>query len=257
MKLAVAYNIFDGVENLETSVKNIRPLTDMLIGVYQSISNYGNVIDKDIPALLQRLGFHYIIEYIPDLTQTPHFNEIAKRNIGLDIARQNGCELFMTMDCDEMYNLSELKRAKNEFERSGSDASACMMQTYYGNSRMVYAEPETYYVTLFFKTDSKDIRRFREFVQFPVLADPTRKLPSNKVLVFPRSTIQMHHYSYVREDIRMKLINSSALRNYKDRVEEIVSAYQNWDGGNSGLTVHGLTPLVEVESLNIPLPEYQ
>jgi hypothetical protein len=67
----------------------------------------------------------------------------------------------------------------------------------------------------------------------------------------------MHHYSYVREDIRMKLINSSALRNYKDRVEEIVSAYQNWNGGNSGLTVHGLTPLVEVESLNIPIPEFQ
>jgi hypothetical protein len=256
MKLAVAYNIFDGVENLENSVLNIQPVTDILIGVYQTISNYGNIIEKNIPALLNRLGFHYIIEYIPDLTKTPHFNEIAKRNIGLEIARQNGCEMFMTMDCDEMYSIAELKRAKNEFERSGCDASACMMQTYYGNNRMVYAEPETYYVTLFFKTDTKDIRKFKEFVQFPVLADPTRKLPSNKVLVFPRSTIQMHHYSYVRDDIRMKLINSSALCNYQERVNEIVEAYENWDGGNLGLTVHGLTPLVDVETLNIPLPEF-
>lgn len=257
MKLAVAFNIFDGTENLELTVKNIRPCVDFLIAVYQNTSNYGNLIDTDYPKLLQSLGFHYIVKYEPKLGQSPHFNEIAKRNIGLNIARQNGCELFMTMDCDELYNLSEFKLALNEFIRSGSDASACMMQTYYGNKHWVYKEPETYYVPLFYRTDAKDTRLFREYVQWPVLADPTRKLPSNKVLVYPRSTIQMHHYSYVRHNIELKLINSSALRNYQGRVADIVQAYNNWNNSDKGLTVHGWLDLVKVDELNIPLPEFR
>ena len=257
MRLAVAYNIFDGTENLEASVKNIRPVTDLLIGVYQTVSNYGNVIEQDIPSLLQRLGFHYIIEYIPKLGQTPHYNEIAKRNIGLDIARQNGCDMFMTMDCDELYNLTEFKRALSDFERSGCDASTCQMQTYYGNKDWVYKTAEDYHVPLFYKTDKHDTRRFKEFVHYPVTCDPTRKLPSNKVMVFPRSVIQMHHYSYIRNDIRMKLINSSALRNYKDKVDSIVTAYHHWNNEPTCLTVHGSTELIRVDTLDIILPEHR
>ena len=257
MKLAVAYNIFDGVENLEASVNNILPVTDILIGVYQTVSNYGNLIEQDTHSLLNRLGFTYIVEYIPELNQTPHYNEIAKRNIGLEIARKNGCDLFMTMDCDELYNLTEFKRALSDFERSNCDASTCQMQTYFGNKDWVYKDAEEYHVPLFYKTDKNDTRKFKEFVHYPVLCDPTRKLPSSKVLVFPRSTIQMHHYSYVRDDIRMKLINSSALRNYKEKVDSIVTAYSNWNNEPTCLTVHGETELMRVDDLNIILPEHR
>jgi hypothetical protein len=257
MRLAVAFNIFDGTELLDLAVKNIRPCVDTLIAVYQRTSNYGNPIDTDFPALLQAIGFHHIVEYTPALNQSPHFNECKKRNIGMDIAKQVGCDAFMTMDCDELYNLSEFKRAFSEFERSGFDATACMMQTYYHSSEWVYAEPETYYVPLFYRLDNNPARIFKEYIQWPMTCDPTRKLQSRNVLAFPRSTIQMHHYSYVRNDIRLKLINSSALRNYKQRVDEIVEAYENWDGSDIGLTVHGWTNLVKSESLNIPLPNYR
>ncbi len=255
MKLGIAYNVFDGVSNLKYSIKNIRPVCDYIVAVYQTVSNHGNEIDQDVLKVLQSLRIHSIILYTPDLTKSPHWNECRKRNIGMEAVRSAGCDYFMTMDCDELYNLTEFKRAMHMVEIGGYDASACQMQTYYGNSKMVYKKAETYYVPLIYKLTTDPSRYFREYVKWDVLADPTRKLPSSQMLIFTRDQIQMHHLSYVRDDIRCKLINSSALPNYRDRVEDIVNAYKVWDGGNKGLTVHGWVDLIEAQSLNVPLPK--
>jgi hypothetical protein len=38
----------------------------------------------------------------------------------------------------------------------------------------------------------------------------------------------MHHGSYIRDDIRKKLENSSASINFKDDIEKLVNHYENW-----------------------------
>jgi hypothetical protein len=55
----------------------------------------------------------------------------------------------------------------------------------------------------------------------------------------------------------MKLINSSALRNYKEKVDLIITAYSNWNNEPTCLTVHGETELIRVDELNIILPEHR
>ena len=42
MKLGVSYNVFDGEELLESSIKSIRDNVDHISVVYQTISNFGN-----------------------------------------------------------------------------------------------------------------------------------------------------------------------------------------------------------------------
>jgi len=251
-RVCVAYNIFDGIENLSASVGCIRPIADAIIGVYQNVSNHGQQAPDDIEPLLKELGFDAIIHYTPIQNARPAVNELAKRNIGLEWAEQNGFDLFMTMDCDESYNVGQLTSALEKFIQSGCDASSCQMQTYYFSFPYVYLAPETYHVPLFYKTGLG--RKFKEFIEWPVVADPTRKLPSKKVLVFPRSEIQMHHFSYVRKNLRVKLENSSARKNYESNIDEMVERYENWKPGQNALTVHGDVPLIDVRDLNIPLP---
>ena len=42
MKLGVAYNVFDGEELLEYSIKSIKAFVDFIVVVAQETSNYGN-----------------------------------------------------------------------------------------------------------------------------------------------------------------------------------------------------------------------
>ena len=57
----------------------------------------------------------------------------------------------------------------------------------------------------------------------PVLVDPTRRMsPSDKGIVLERKDIQMHHGSYIRNNIETKLTNSSASVNFKNDIDRIV-----------------------------------
>jgi hypothetical protein len=241
MKVAAAYNVFDGSELLPQSIDCIRAVADVVIVVYQTKSNYGNYLGFDLKARLEAMDIDVLYHYEP-VAGTGAFNECNKRNVGRILAEQQGADVFITVDCDELYNKQQLRDALAAFVASGKDASACQMQTYYKTSDYRYATPEEYYVPLFYKLGMN--RVFKEYTQWPVLADPTRKLASNNVLVFSREQIEMHHLSYVRDDIRMKLVNSSALKNHAHKVDEIVNRYQSWKAGEPALTVHGETPLI-------------
>ena len=55
MKLGVSYNIFDGEELLENSIKSIRENVDYISVVYQEVSNFGNPCDENLIPLLNDL----------------------------------------------------------------------------------------------------------------------------------------------------------------------------------------------------------
>ena len=48
MKLGVSYNLFDGEELLEGSIKQIRSEVDYISVVYQEVSNFGESCDKNL-----------------------------------------------------------------------------------------------------------------------------------------------------------------------------------------------------------------
>ena len=86
---------------------------------------------------------------------------------------------------------------------------------------------QEYYVSLIFEI--KDSSAYVSGHPAPVLVDSTRKM-SNRVnpIILERKDIEMHHGSYIRTDIRKKLINSSAKNKYFKEIDKIVNHYNNW-----------------------------
>ena len=231
MRLGISYNLFDGYELLEGSIKQIRQHVDYVSVVYQTTSNFGNSCDPELVPLLEKLKSEGLIdelfEYSPKINKGGHFNEIQKRNIGLALSQGAGCTHHMSMDSDEYYLSSEFENLKKIVVENDYDSSYCQMQTYYKSWEYALDPPETYYVSLIFKI--KNDSNFVLMAPSPVLVDPTRRISGiTKPLILKREQIQMHHGSYIRDDIRKKLENSSASINFKDDIEKLVNHYENW-----------------------------
>lgn len=238
MKLGVSVNLFDGEELLENSIKSIRDNVDYISVVYQIESNFGNPCDEGLVPLLEKLESDGLIDelflYKPTLNRGGHYNEIRKRNIGLSLSEGVGCTHHMSMDSDEYYKPSEFENLKKLMLEGDFDSSFCQMQTYYKSWEYSLDPPEDYYVSLIFK-----IKQDTSYVMgapAPVLVDPTRRIsPINKPLILKREEVQMHHGSYIRNDIRTKLTNSSASVNFINDIDRIVNHYDTWEYPNKVL----------------------
>lgn len=241
MKLGVSYNLFDGFELLEGSIKQIRDQVDYISVVYQTKSNFGNDCNPELIPLLQRLVAEGLVnelfEYQPKVDRGGHFNELKKRNIGLSLSVGAGCTHHMSMDSDEYYFPIEFERLKKTIIDGDYDSSYCQMLSYYKTSDYILNPPEDYYVSLIFKI--KDESNFGA-VGAPVVVDPTRNLsPSNKPIIFKREEVQMHHMSFVRKDLFSKLINSSANASFLHIIPKIVKYYENWQFPNQVMWASG------------------
>ena len=100
MKLGVSYNIFDGEEPLENSIKSIRKNVDYISVVYQEISNFGNPCNENLIPLINELKNEGLVDeifkYRPQPQRGGHFNEISKRNIGLFLSEGVKCTHHMS-----------------------------------------------------------------------------------------------------------------------------------------------------------------
>lgn len=233
MKLGVSYNVFDdSIELLEESITHIRNCVDYVSVVYQKVSNYGNEGKGDQTLqILKQLKDSGLADdcflFEPDI-RLGKTNEVNKRNYGLQTCKNVKCTHFLTMDCDEFYHEQEFKKAFETFVEGDFDSSACQMQTYWKEAwRYRFAKPETYYVSLFFKVTDR-LKFIYGLPSFGPLVDPSRRSNPGKLRKFTRDEIQMHHMSYVRDDIRSKFVNSSAQGNWKNHIDQLVDHYNNW-----------------------------
>jgi len=244
MKLGVAYNIFDGQEMLVHSVTNLRPMVDFICVIFQHKSNFGNTNPKLWKVLKELVNNHLvdsIYHYEPSFEVTyPNTNEIhrengirneiKKRNLGLQKCRENGCDTFMTIDCDELYDPIQFEWAKKDFENNGYDTSFTQMKTYYKFPTIELSPPEDYYAPLFYKLHkdtSFDLKHFTS--EYPVHIDPTRRVKAGYSRIYSRDEIEMYHYAYVRKSIRMKVENSSSQSSDEDK-DKVCYHFDHWKG---------------------------
>jgi hypothetical protein len=192
MKLGVVYNIYDGLENLKASVESIRPFAHQIELVYGKYQNQAG--------------------------------ELEKRQQGID--RLKNCTHVLLLDCDEVFNPQQVDKVIYYIERNNIQATACQMQTYYKYHNVRFAQPETYYIPFI-----QSIGKLR-LNTWDILVDPTRAIPAQKVHIFTRQELEMHHYSHVRDSeasYREKLTHSNANRNFKDRIEDILKDWVNFE----------------------------
>jgi hypothetical protein len=237
MKLGVSYNLFDGEELLEGSIRQIRDQVDYISVVYQTISNFGNPSNVELVNFLNNLKNDGLVdelfEYTPRVNSGGHSNEITKRNIGLSLSVGSKCTHHMSMDSDEYYLPEQFKFLKEEMLNGDYDSSFCQMKTYYKSWEYQLDPPEDYYVSLIYKLNQYSLYEMGK--PSPVLVDPTRRMESGKYIIFKRDEIEMHHGSYIRNNIKTKLENSSASVNFKSDIEKITEHYNNWEYPNKVL----------------------
>lgn len=215
MKLGISYNLFDGEELLEYSVKSVRDSCDHINVVYQKISNWGEPCSKELEDILHDLLRKKLIDkihcYSPKNTSAGK-NELFKRNIGLYIAKSRFCTHFLNMDCDEFYKKEQFEEAKKFIITNKIEASSCKFTNYIKQPIWQIQNDPQLYVPFIAK-----IHYFTKLSRksyFPVLVDPTRKMNGHKKFkYFDPQDLKMEHMWLIRKDLQKKFNNSSS-RNY-------------------------------------------
>jgi hypothetical protein len=268
MKLGICYNIFDGEELLESSIRSVRAEAAFVVVVYQTRSNFGELKPRrgSLARLMDVLARRGLIDeavcYEPvrsfddaarrelvcpqysgasELVGAQFLNEAAKRELGRRRCVAAGCSHFMSMDCDEFYRGAELRAAKAMVEAAGDAcvASACRMRLYVRGAHHELRPPdELNSVTMMCRADAP-IRLGA--ARYPVLVDPTRRVAiedASQCLVLPRAVVEMHHMSLVRADIGAKLRNASNRANLDDDVDAFAERFERWTPADGVLHPH-------------------
>lgn len=260
MKLGVGYNVFDGEELLESSIRSIRHMVDYIVVVYQLISNFGEQCSPELVPLLQRLKNDGLVDELveyqsrpfkpneklqvssPYSNQIPHgkpeiigdqfINELTKREIGRQKCIDQSCTHFMTMDTDEYYLEEQFRRAKEDILRNDYEGTFCKMRYYFKSARYeLMPLEEVNYVPFIYKI--KPESRFYLAHPYPILCDPTRVIKEiGLIKVYERCELEMHHMSFIRRDIRKKILNTSNRGNYgggkMEEVLQFIREFQHW-----------------------------
>lgn len=227
-KLAAIYNVFDGTELLPGSIECIRDHVDLIVIVYQTVSNFGELSSELCHISDDKVEY---LKYDPTIEWGGQLNERAKRNLGIEFARMNHCTHFLHMDCDEYYqNFGIIKDAYFNSDHSGS---VLRMKTYFKKPTFQLDPIEDYYVPF--------IHRLREDTKagsstYKFYVDPTRAINDTEVIELP---FFMHHFSWVRHDIMKKARNSSAnVNNRLVKNQQIFDDYNSPDLGEGYLVAN-------------------
>lgn len=116
MHLAAIWNVWDGYELLERSIRQIRPHVEWVVVVFQKESNFGNPINEGLMKTLDRLDDEHLVDLFAEYTRIikdnrfPHMNEFIKRKIGLNLAKNLGANYWIDLDVDEMYHTDQFYR---------------------------------------------------------------------------------------------------------------------------------------------------
>ncbi len=230
MALAAIYTVWDNLELLPGSIDQIYRMVDNIIIVYQQQSWYGvdnHNLEKELEGILAKdiEGKMEFIEYRPG-KKNVKLEEEAKHNMGILHARLLGAEYFFLAACDHYYDPEQFEAAYKAVIDNDYDVTVSKMYTYYKSPEWQLDHIEGYYATFICKlqrdTAAKDGK-------YPVLVDSACMIrPYNNFYEFKESELMLHHYSFVRKNIEMKL--QSAVKNgWHDKIDHFVKEHKNYN----------------------------
>lgn len=224
MKIAACYNTWEDWDILYYSVRNILPLVDNVIIVNSSHSNYGEVEISNPFLEVERIvgldpggskiGF---IFFDPGGDSNVMRRETAKRNRGLEAARQIGATHYLSCDADELYDPVDFLVEKQRFiDNPDLSGLVCGSRVYFGSPKLTIGMDTT--LVPFIHKITPDLKHdFNRRYPFAwengrnIRIDPTRSFNINSGVEW--SNIIMEHYSWVRKDYAKKIRNSTARGN--------------------------------------------
>lgn len=270
MRLGVSYTVFDGVELLESSIKQIREYVDFIQVVYQRTSWFGKNVSQNEISILHSLKTSKLIDSLDiftDFKALPIVSpanikisksyETNKRQFGLATCLKNGCTHFISMDVDEFYDPVQFKEAKSLIISNGFTSTACRFINYV-NLPIYHRGYSPHYVPFICKIDGSSKIGNRFFVT----CDPTRGIidPANRTYIFNPNSLTMHHMETVRKDLEKKYESTTRAIFQRNKTKELVNNIKSIKSATDQLNFNkiifpslGSQKIYEVENkFNIP-----
>ncbi len=218
--------MWDDWDLLNESVRVMSPLVDGLVIVGTETSNKGEF--SPIPQ--DKWWSNDVYEYEPNTKDDVHVQERAKRNFGLDVAKELGYTHFIMLDADEMYEPVAFLREKEKFLKGNLNGMVCGTQVYFRTPELTIGL-DTTLVPFIHKISP--YMEFKRNTNYPfaykngtMLIDPTRQLNIQGGVIW--SDITMHHFSYIRKDLKKKIRNSAAKFNNSPVLEDYRNAKEGY-----------------------------
>jgi len=221
--LVAVYNVWDH-ELLRASVDNILKSVDKVIIVYSNKSNHGNYKAFHVEDFQDCI----LVQHEPAVGLIPHKNEQAKRNAGLQKAKEIGAKYMITLDQDEFYLPEDVRFWYEYLKHCDVDGLVCRSHVYFGSPTLTIGEDVTYVPFIHKITPNLKFVFTQDYPytkhEGKLRIDPTRRfnLTNNVRLI----GCVMHHMSWVRSNFNDKIDNSSA-GSLKKIKQEILVDLQN------------------------------
>lgn len=266
MKLGLGIVAFEATEHLYNIISEIRDLVDYVVVGIQDNNYYGDPIDNsdlyEIEELKKEGLIDNIIRIKTDLNEFSRIQETHKRNMLIEDIAKNECTHDLIIDSDEYYVHDTFKAAKEKIEKNDYEITYCRYVNYYHDylHYLVYPFKEGNYVPFIAKIKYKFSW---QCVDFPKPSDPTRRYvrpktyridrSTNKIMIDPRTKqpvlgkylvdyyefpwkeLKMHHFSWIRNDIRKKLndwSSKSYFKNFDELIDKGVDRYNRFELGD-------------------------
>jgi hypothetical protein len=227
----------DTKELLPFCIENIAPVVNKVIVVYSETSNHFNHDDSITELVFSKLPCQWV-KLEPEAGRSPHDNETRKRNFGLEMARVQGFTHFIVMDSDEFYTQDEFQKEKTRMEEKNLNGIVCPLKVYIKEPTL-WCEDHTLVPAIQRLYKNTTIGNYKHY-PFNVDSEGNSHIdPTRRINCFDRiemSEMYMHHFSYVRRDIDMKINNSSA--NLRRSASVINEELQNAEPGYKSKLYH-------------------
>lgn len=220
MKLASIINVWaDCLELLPSCIDNHLQFCDGVIVVWSSLSNRGQSDNGKMQEYVSEMERLKVSSYLnvtfeqmePVKNWKPLQNETAKRNKGINLAREKGYTHFLIADADEYYIPEDVEEEKKRFDNPNLNGLVCGLFVFI---KLPTLWTDDHTLLGFIHKLGKDTQ-VGNFKDYPFAydsrgahIDPSRRI--NYKSGIEMSDIYMHHFSYVRKDIDLKIDNSSA-----------------------------------------------
>lgn len=220
---------------LPKCIENHLQFCDAVIVIWSELSNFGYGSGRMLDwAMLEAHPEKnlFLYEFEPTLNLPALTNETRKRNYGIEQAKSKGFTHFMIADADEFYFPEEMIEEKKRFENPSLNGLVSALRVYIGKPTL-WCEDHTLIPTIHKLQPNTFVGNFPEYPfaydeQRRAHIDPSRRPNFLNGIEFSNTVCQ--HYSYVRDNMELKINNSSAnLRKSKgvilDEVREARPGY--------------------------------
>jgi len=218
MNLVACYGVFNGIELLEGSIKQILPHVDKVILFWSDQSYFGEPHEVDIDHIndpkIEKVKYDF------DIRHDKKSMEREKFNFMIDLCKDQGFSHFLLMAEDHYFDSEQFVKAKEK--AVDYDATTVKMFTYYKEPTYQIEPIEPYEAPFIYKI--KHNTRFAG--NFPVPVDPAvTVIPIESFYSFEQEEIMLHHFSHVREDMECKIRNMACKSNWNNEDELIFNFY--------------------------------